>query len=974
MTFIPSYVGIDFDDRGSGKILAWERDEAGNRVEVLHEPRRYFFVPAEADEELSEEFTSMFGDRLKKLSFSRDDEFKRAKRAFPKKFESDIGLIERVLMDEYYNRPVPKFNYGFFDIESEIIKGRGFSRPVNAFAPINAITVYKQWLDTFVCIAVPPPGYDKPTFDINLTQYGYAEEKVKLILVKDEAELLSLFLEHLRDFDFISGWNSHFYDMPYIYSRIVTLFGEKYANQLNFPNAGEVKVDYENKGGTKKRLNDEENKADLAKAGMMELVVKLRGRTHMDYMDMFKKFTFEGRESYALNAISAEEVNAVKLEHIGLYRLYHEQFEKFVHYNLIDVILIKMIDLKFKFVNLVNQMAHENTVVFDAILGTTKYVDTGITNFAHHVVGVRVKDKDIVQKNGKVEGAIVLTPNKGLHEWVGSVDINSLYPSIIRSLNLSPEKVLGQFDTDATRQRMWENEEFRDIVNRAIQNNEVTLRKRPDARDLRPDIEMFKIAAAREEDWRGIMAGDSYEHTCHLVDESVVTLTGAEWKNMLIANGFALTAYGTLINEAEGSGIMPRTLEFWYSERLRLQAEKKKWTKKVKELEKAKASKKEIAYAKAQEEHYDLLQLTKKIQLNSAYGALLAAGFRWGAENIGASVTYSGRAVTDHMCSTIGETISSRKTRLLKSHDVSAKGEIANIYISTEPCVIYSDTDSCYFATGADNKAEAIEIADGIADLVNDSFQEFMQSAFNCQPEFDTLIKAGREVVAERGLFQARKKYMLKVVDLDGFPVEKFKAQGSEIKKSDTPKVIQKFLKSTVDMILDGKPYPEVEIFVNNERKRLFTADLDVEDILLFGTTKAANELLQYEKAYDAELIGRPLLKQDGKTKITIPGHVRAAINFNKLVEEFEGADGTKISTGDKVKVFNLKANSFEFKTLAIPAEADEFPEWFFEYFQIDLSETEEKLIDKKLLGIFEAWGYEVPTAFLAHVNRIIEW
>jgi hypothetical protein len=282
--------------------------------------------------------------------------------------------------------------------------------------------------------------------------------------------------------------------------------------------------------------------------------------------------------------------------------------------------------------------------------------------------------------------------------------------------------------------------------------------------------------------------------------------------------------------------------------------------------------------------------------------------------------------------------------------------------------------NSNYFLTGADNKEDAVIIADEVARIVNESFQDFMVRAFNCQPEFDNLIAAGREVVAERGLFQARKKYMLKVVDLEGFAVNKMKAMGSEIKKSDTPKVIQKFLKSVVDKILDGENYSDLEKFVNSERSRLFNKDIDLEDLLLFGTTKAANNIDLFTQAYLAELAGNPMPAANGKGKLTIPGHCRAAINYNMLVQEFEGADGTLIMGGDKVKVFNMKPNDYDFETIAIPAEADDFPYWFFEHFQINLKETESKLIDSKLAGIFEAWGFEVPTTFSSRINSIIEW
>ena len=937
---IGNYIGIA-DDWDNDKILVWERVDHSTRHRMVYDPPRYFFI-----EDDDGDYLSMFGTKLKKLSFDSSTEFKEAKKLYTRKYESDIQPVQRVLMDSYFNKPIPPLNFGFLDIEAEVIKGAGFSRPSDPFAPINAITLYRQWDDRYICVAVPPKSfqYDKASpIKIDVTQYDFTDINCTLHIVSSEIELLEIFLQELEPFDFISGWNSEFYDLPYIYKRIEKVFGKNATKRLNFTS------------------NSLPREKFVERFGKSELTIQLQGRSHLDYQDMFKKFTFEGRESFRLDAISHDELGVKKLHYTGsLSDLYNNEFIKFIHYNIIDVILIKMLDDKFKFVQLVNQMAHENTVTFDAILGTTKYVDSGISNFAINTLEVRVKDKQ-THIHSKVEGAIVLTPNVGLHDWIGSVDINSLYPSTIRSLNLSPEKVIGQFDTIETQERLKNVPEFAEVLSQ--------LRKKgKDGHD-------FLIAAAKEEDWRGIMIHeDDFPHTLHFEDfnHAPLTLTGKEWKQVFIEQKWAISAYGTVLDQSSGPGIVPQLLAYWYSERKRLQAEKKKWTKILKDLH---GDSSEKAEAVREEAHYELLQLTKKISLNSLYGALLAKGFRWSVrELMGASTTYTGRAITAHMSGTVGNAIVGQYIHLIKTYNVTPDGEVQNIYHSPIDELIYSDTDSCYFKTLASNKDEAVIIADGISDYINDSFPEFMQKAFNCQPGFDDLIKAGREVVAERGLFQARKKYMLKVVDLEGFAVNKMKAMGSEIKKSDTPKLIQKFLKDTVDLILDGHSYEDVALFINAERKRLFASDIEDEDKLLFGIAKAANNLDLYTKAYFAELEGKPLKASNGKNKLTIPGHCRAAINYNVLAEEFEKKDALLISSGDKVKVFNLKSNEFNFDTIAIPAETESFPSWLIENLEIDFVLTEEKLIDNKLEGIFSAWGYEVPTPFLSRVNSVLKF
>lgn len=275
--------------------------------------------------------------------------------------------------------------------------------------------------------------------------------------------------------------------------------------------------------------------------------------------------------------------------------------------------------------------------------------------------------------------------------------------------------------------------------------------------------------------------------------------------------------------------------------------------------------------------------------------------------------------------------------------------------------------NSCYFTTNASNLEDAVSIADGIAEHINSVFPSFMRKAFNCQPGFDDLIKAGREVVAVRGLFQAKKKYMLKVVDLEGKKVDKIKAMGSEIKKSDTPKLIQGFLKTLVDMILGGKPYEEVEQYVNTSRKTLVR---NTENVLSLAVTKSANNLDEFTAVMDREKIAKLAGKQP-----TVPGHVRAAINYNRLEMAHAGPGGTFVGGGDKVSVLYLKNNHLKLNALGFPSDLTRMPDWVEEEgLVVDLRLTEEKMIDSKLKGIFDALGKDVPHPQLTHVNKVLNF
>lgn len=278
--------------------------------------------------------------------------------------------------------------------------------------------------------------------------------------------------------------------------------------------------------------------------------------------------------------------------------------------------------------------------------------------------------------------------------------------------------------------------------------------------------------------------------------------------------------------------------------------------------------------------------------------------------------------------------------------------------------------NSCYFKTHAANIDEAVAVADETARLVNESFHSFMQTSFNCQPSFDSNIKAGREVVAERGIFQAKKKYVLKVVDLEGFRVNKLKSQGSEIKKADTPKIIQQFLKDLMALLLDGKDYPVVETFVNQRRKDLLGKD---GDIFSMGVSKQVNNLDAFYAAW--QRAGYPA---KGKLNVgagpqNVPGHVRAAMNYNRLASIHE-VGAKLLKSGDKVIIFYLKPNPDGIKSIGLPADSYQFPNWFTENFTVDRKLTEQKMIDNKLDGIFEAMRWEVPTAQRALTNKLLKF
>jgi DNA polymerase elongation subunit (family B) len=684
-----SYIGASISADES-KVLVWERIN-GERVVKEYDIPYYFYYPDE-----NGPYTSMYGDTLSKKEIYSEFQYTRKEwdkirdshlAEFGKLFESDIDPVVKVLMNNYYGKPAPNLNVGFIDIEVDADPNIGFSTINNPYSEITAITIYKRWLDEYIVLAVPPKEYKGNLGEtLSLDEFDdYKDEKAKLFLFKSEKELLGRFITEIRDVDVLTGWNSEFYDMPMLLRRVAHVLDgvsiksnsqeNTYAPTL-FRFDDYKKINNQVKHFCFEKATPPSLKIKPDRFGVDSIVSKIWGRSHLDYLRLFKKFTFEGRTSWSLNSVLEDELNIQKLSYEGtLIDLYRKDFEHYIKYNLVDVVGLKRLDDKRKFIQLANNMAHQNTVLLESVLGTVLITETGVANHAHNVLNVIVCDKPKHKSHDKVEGAIVLNPKIGLHWWLGSVDINSLYPNTIRSINISPECIIGQF------------EEF-------------------------------------EKAWFGIRNKDNQQYTLAFEEPGKTrTLTGAEWNEELLKSSWAVSAYGTVFNQ-EKEGIIPSMLGYWYSERKKMQAEKKKWTKKIIELKEAGASKEEITEARVKEEEFDLLQHTMKISLNSAYGALLNLFFRFSDPRMGASVTATGRQITTHMMGIIGEVITGLFAELIKtttgkkedsneedfvnfieyenkdsylalpsSRDINVV-IVQNSYVTDNDAIIYGDTDS----------------------------------------------------------------------------------------------------------------------------------------------------------------------------------------------------------------------------------------------------------------------------------------
>ena len=868
-----SYVDA-FYNREQDVINVVERDDKGQRHFKEYPARHIFYY-----QDPKGKFQSLKSEPLSRVTCKNIKELRKEVSIHSNKklYESDINPIYRCLEDNYLNQDAPKLNVAWFDIEVDFDPERGYASPDDAFMPITAIAIHLQWLNTLVCLAIPPK-----TLSMEEAK-KQVEEFPNTMLFDNEADMLDTFLDLIQDADVLSGWNSEGFDIPYTVNRVTKVLSKEDTRRFCLWNQFPKKREYE-------------------KYGKAAVTYDLIGRVHLDSLELYRKYNYEERHTYRLDAIGELEIGENKTVYEGtLDQLYNNDFKKFIEYNRQDTALLDKLDKKLKFLDLANTIAHENTVLLQTTMGAVAVTEQAIINEAHRrgmIVPNRVNREGL---DTQAAGAYVAYPKKGIHEWVGSLDINSLYPSAIRALNMGPETIVGQLRQDGTKAF------------------------------IEGQIAKGKSFAAS---WEGKFGSDEYESvmarevgreiTIDWENGGSDTLSAAQAYDLIFESNqpWMVSANGTIFTY-EFEGVIPGLLKRWYAERKEMQAKLKDAIK---------------AGNKIEEEYWDKRQLVKKILLNSLYGAILNPGCRFFDNRIGQSTTLTGRQIAKHMAGKVNEIITGTFDHIGKS-------------------IIYGDTDSCYFSAYTTLKKDidkglvpwtrdsVIELYDTIGETVNATFPKFMQDAFHVPKTRGEVIKAGREIVASKGLFITKKRYAVlyydkegKRVDVDGKP-GKIKAMGLDLKRSDTPVVIQDFLSEVLTKVLNGGAENDILDYITN-----FRTEFKTRPGWEKGSPKRANNITEYQSKE----------KKAGKTNM--PGHVRASINWNTLRRMMDDKYSMQIVDGMKVIVCKLKDNPMAFTSVAYPVDELRIPQWFKDLpFDDALMET--TVIDEKLenlIGVLE--------------------
>lgn len=483
---------------------------------------------------------------------------KQRKEEGTKTYEMYFNPINKVLYQHYQATDVPVLHKSYLDIE---VDRAGFENMSvaelidKANCPINAISIYNGWENKLYTLMLCPENLTYEEAELITNKFE------NCFLFKEETHLLQGIIAVLDEADVLSGWNSDGFDIPYIVRRVENLLGKESTIGLcGFPDEYPIDI-------AQRRKNRKSNKADTEtdeeenENNIDEHEYQLPGKWLADYMVLYKKHTQSVKESYKLDSIAEEELGENKVEYEGsLEDLYRDDYEKFILYNRQDTMLVKKLDDKKNFIEIHNRQAHSIRCSLDATMGTVAWVDQAFINKAHDL-NVKVPDR-VEGKNKEFEGIIppgayVADPVKPFVEHVFSFDMNSLYPTTMRALNLSPETIIAQVKLTNTMPYLWNKIEEKGLWTKKA-------KKIPDWGKAWGGPDMWGTREYQE-----IMKQSDEVLTLHIEKENKdIQVTAKQIYDMVFAphSNMSISGFGTIFR-TDIDGLIPQIFAEWYSNR-----------------------------------------------------------------------------------------------------------------------------------------------------------------------------------------------------------------------------------------------------------------------------------------------------------------------------------------------------------------------------------------------------------------------
>ena len=818
------YQAIHYEKR-KNKIHVWD-DLKGHLIVPY---RKYAYVKNSTGLHYT-----LDGDKVKKVTQWDNDD--------PNLFESDVPITTRFLVDQYTDSDDVSEGIRtlFFDIEVEVVDG--FPDVTKANEKITSIAFYDELLQKYFCY----------TLDEKRTIQNYEKDDEIVRLFTSEYDLLTKFYQKYAEIQphILSGWNSEFFDIPYLYNRTVNVLGKPVADMLS-----PIRDVY---------YNEYKKKHNIA------------GVSCLDYLTLYRKFSPIQQSSYRLDYIGEVEVGMKKVSYEGtLNDLYEKDLQTFIDYNIRDVRILIELDKKLDFIGIARGIAHLGHVPYEDVMMSSRYLEGAILVYLKKI-GVVAPNKPPRPKkldDDKFAGAYVQPPQRGKHDWVYDLDITSMYPSVIRSLNISPETKVGKVEE-------WDAEEY--------------LKK-----DFKKDYELT--------DKKG---------------KVIQTINKDELKSYLDETGLSIASNGVMYR-TDKQGLIPALLTKWFNERV----EMRKLVKKYHE-----EGNKEL------ESYFDRRQYLQKILLNSLYGVLGLPVFRFYDLDNAEATTLTGQAL------------------ILFSKKIT--NHFYNRELGTdEDYVIYIDTDSIFASavplvqkrfpnqklSDTMMSQRIMEICSEVQDYLNDSYNYFAKRFLNID---DHVFDIKQEVVAKTGLFITKKRYGLRIINDAGRKCDKIHVKGLDTVRSNFAVAMKELLSNVLEDILANVPKEQIDERISKFKRNMNMLHYDV----------MANPI-------GVKGIGKYIQQDEdspfSKYKKGAPVHVKAAINYNSLLEYwFEGRKYEKIGNGNKIKWVYLKENEFGFDTIAYKGWED--PPQILDFIKkyIDHNRMFEQAMDKKIGMFYKSMGW----------------
>ena len=706
-------------------------------------------------------------------------------------------------------------------IDIEVRCENGFPNPDEAIEPLLSITIKNHQSKNIVVWGIG--------------DYKKSKDNVTYVNCKDENELILEFMSFWSKHqpDVITGWNTDFFDVPYLVNRIKKLFGESKMKELSpWGNVSSRKV---------------------FKQGRDQYCYDIMGVSQLDYFHLYQLFTYTKKESYKLDYIAFIELGEKKDDnpYETFKDWYTKDYQSFIDYNIQDVEIVDKLEDKMGLITLLLTLAYEAKVNFEDVFGQVKYWDILIYNFLRKRK-IAIPQKTSHSKDEKYEGAYVKVPQTGLHKWVVSFDLNSLYPHLIMQYNISPETLL-----------------------------------RSRSQDINVD-DMLK------------------ETKLNLIEKTTMTPNGAVFKT-------------------DKQGFLPAIMQELYDDRV-------VYKKKMLQAQQAYEDTKDEKYLKLIS-RYNNIQMARKISLNSAYGAIGNQWFRYYDIAIAEGITTSGQLSIRW----VENKVNNYLNKILDTND--------------KDYVIASDTDSIYITLDElVSKVKPKNTVQFLNKVATEKLEPFIDKSYeelkDYTQAFENKMMMKREVIADKGIWVAKKRYILNVHDSEGvlYKEPKLKMMGIEAVKSSTPLICREKIKEALKIIMSGDE-KTLNDFIQDFHKK-FTS-VNPKEIAF---PRSVNGLKKYSDSSTTFKKGTPM-------------HIKGCLIYNhkirqnKLIHKYP-----LIQEGDKIKFLYMKQpNPYSANVISFMSV---LPEEFKVNSYIDYDIQFEKVFVDPLILIVNSINWKIDTTY----------